>query len=167
MSEVAQGPGWWQASDGKWYPPQQAPQQAPQWTPAPAGYGYGAAGSRQVGKTRNPWGAWGLSLITFGVYYVVWWFRVNREVHDYEPSIEVEPGLAAVALFVPIANIVTIVKTGGRIGRAQQAVGSAERCSGGIGFLLAILLATHIVYYQSQLNTIWARYGSPPEGTRV
>jgi uncharacterized membrane protein len=21
MSDVAQGPGWWQASDGKWYPP--------------------------------------------------------------------------------------------------------------------------------------------------
>ena len=27
MSEVPQGPGWWQASDGLWYPPQQPPQQ--------------------------------------------------------------------------------------------------------------------------------------------
>ncbi len=27
MSDQAQGPGWWQASDGKWYPPEQAPQQ--------------------------------------------------------------------------------------------------------------------------------------------
>src|SRR5688572_2115663 len=25
MSEQSQGPGWWQASDGKWYPPEQAP----------------------------------------------------------------------------------------------------------------------------------------------
>ena len=25
MSEVSQGPGWWLASDGKWYPPEQAP----------------------------------------------------------------------------------------------------------------------------------------------
>lgn len=25
MSETAQGPGWWQASDGKWYPPQNLP----------------------------------------------------------------------------------------------------------------------------------------------
>src|SRR3954449_8349291 len=24
MSEQSGGPGWWQASDGKWYPPQQA-----------------------------------------------------------------------------------------------------------------------------------------------
>ena len=25
MSDSPQGPGWWQASDGKWYPPEQAP----------------------------------------------------------------------------------------------------------------------------------------------
>jgi hypothetical protein len=25
MSDVAQGPGWWQATDGKWYPPQPGP----------------------------------------------------------------------------------------------------------------------------------------------
>ena len=26
MSDVSQGPGWWQASDGKWYPPEATPQ---------------------------------------------------------------------------------------------------------------------------------------------
>jgi hypothetical protein len=50
VSDVSQGPGWWQASDGKWYPPQSAPtaappppprpaygpSPAPQWTPPPA-----------------------------------------------------------------------------------------------------------------------------------
>lgn len=25
MSDISQGPGWWQASDGKWYAPQPAP----------------------------------------------------------------------------------------------------------------------------------------------
>jgi hypothetical protein len=25
VSDTSQGPGWWQASDGKWYPPEQAP----------------------------------------------------------------------------------------------------------------------------------------------
>lgn len=29
MSDVSQGPGWWYASDGKWYPPEQAPGPAP------------------------------------------------------------------------------------------------------------------------------------------
>jgi uncharacterized membrane protein len=29
MSDTSQGPGWWQASDGKWYPPEQAPASPP------------------------------------------------------------------------------------------------------------------------------------------
>src|SRR3954468_8335462 len=42
MSEQSQGPGWWKASDGKWYPPEQAPAAPPPSTapiaaPPPAG----------------------------------------------------------------------------------------------------------------------------------
>ncbi|MEI7591588.1 MAG: hypothetical protein WCK41_00035 [Actinomycetes bacterium] len=40
MSDTSQGPGWWQASDGKWYPPEQAPGAAP--VPSSAG-GSGAS----------------------------------------------------------------------------------------------------------------------------
>lgn len=50
MSDVSQGPGWWQASDGRWYPPTAQPGPAPAPTgppspygPPPAGYGYGYA----------------------------------------------------------------------------------------------------------------------------
>lgn len=35
MSEMSQGPGWWQASDGKWYPPQSAPPPVPAPAPLP------------------------------------------------------------------------------------------------------------------------------------
>ena len=41
MSDTSQGPGWWQASDGKWYPPEQAPGAAPQ--PSAARLDIGAA----------------------------------------------------------------------------------------------------------------------------
>jgi Domain of unknown function (DUF4190) len=34
VSEVSQGPGWWLASDGRWYPPDQAPGLAPAGSPA-------------------------------------------------------------------------------------------------------------------------------------
>jgi len=41
MSDTSQGPGWWQASDGKWYPPEQASGAAPQ--PSAARLDVGAA----------------------------------------------------------------------------------------------------------------------------
>lgn len=186
MSDTQQGADWWLASDGKWYPPQQEQQQAAYAPPAqgamspqpaydhpqPAydhpqpAYGY-QQGGRRVGKTRSPWGTWGLALITFGVYHAVWWYKVNEEVKGYDPSIDVKPGMATLALFVPVASIVTIVKTGERVGRVERAAGSHAPASGGLGFLFALLFGGHIIYYQTHLNQVWAQHGSPPEGSPV
>lgn len=46
MSDVPQGPGWWQASDGKYYPPEQFQGGAQQGPPMaqPQGYGMAAVG---------------------------------------------------------------------------------------------------------------------------
>jgi len=45
MSDVSQGPGWWQAADGKWYPP--APQQPPAPPAPPAPPTFQAPGAPQ------------------------------------------------------------------------------------------------------------------------
>src|SRR5438477_11850429 len=34
-------------------------------------------------KLRSPWAAALLPIVTLGVYHVVWWYRINRELHDY------------------------------------------------------------------------------------
>lgn len=44
MSDVSRGPGWWQASDGKWYPPEQAPGGPPGGDQGRGAPGYGAPG---------------------------------------------------------------------------------------------------------------------------
>jgi len=46
VSDQSQGPGWWQASDGKWYPPEQAPGAQP-------AAGGGAPGSLDVGEALS------------------------------------------------------------------------------------------------------------------
>ena len=42
MSDVSQGPGWWQATDGKWYPPTPPTPPAPPTFQQPTAPGYGA-----------------------------------------------------------------------------------------------------------------------------
>jgi hypothetical protein len=58
MSDSSQGPGWWQASDGRWYPPQSHPTQQPAppaappsyvGPPAPATYGAPVAAAKKPG----------------------------------------------------------------------------------------------------------------------
>jgi uncharacterized RDD family membrane protein YckC len=59
MSDTSQGPGWWQASDGKWYPPEQGPAAAPA-AGAPAG-DLADWGQRAIGI-----------LIDFAIIFVLW-----------------------------------------------------------------------------------------------
>ena len=56
MSDTSQGPGWWQASDGKWYPPEQTPGAEPTAAPTapPAGYGQQPPGAVPYGGTVAP-----------------------------------------------------------------------------------------------------------------
>jgi hypothetical protein len=62
MSDAPQAPGWWQASDGRWYPPEQkqsAPAPAPGYPPAdapstPPPAGYRAGGSAGPGGGGYP-----------------------------------------------------------------------------------------------------------------
>ena len=65
--------------------------------------------------------------------------------------------LAMLALFVPICNIVTIVRTGQRIGQAQEnTTARTARETAGSDCLLAVIGGFDLVYYQSNLNKLWA-----------
>ena len=108
-----------------------------------------------LGKVRRPFGVWLLTVVTLGIYGLYWWYRVNAELADFDPEIEVSPGLATVALVVPLANIVTVVRTGGRIGAVQQHATGASGCSGLLGLLLALVGGFHLAYYQAKLNALW------------
>jgi hypothetical protein len=127
-----------------------------------------AAFQRRAGKTRNPWGVWLLALVTCGIYNYYWYYKINEEVRDYDSNIKVDPVIALLAvafggILCLVPPIVSIYNSGTRIRQAQQTSGAEERCSGGLGLLLAFLGGFHHVYYQSQLNKVWDKYGNPPE----
>lgn len=150
-----------QAYQGGNVPAQQHRQQAPV-----------AVGVGANMKRRNPVGAWlGLPLITFGIYGLVWFFKVHNELHEYDRRI----GNAAVnallsmlfgAITFGIWPLIMWVKLGGRIAQAQRAAGLQPSCSGGIGFLLGII-GFGVLYYQIQLNKVVDRYGETPPGQQV
>ena len=120
-------------------------------------------------KMRNPWGVLGLTLITLGVYYVFWWYFINREMRDVGDANGVDlgrsPATSVIAItigsFVIIPPFVSIWKTGRRMEGTQRVVG----VSGGSGPLFFVLHIIPIVslfapvYMQMQLNTAWRVIG--------
>lgn len=71
MSEVSQGPGWWQASDGKWYSPEQAPGGQPAAAPqsgfgAPQpGFGAPQPGFGAIPGGYGPLAEWGQRVVAY------------------------------------------------------------------------------------------------------
>src|SRR4051795_9874402 len=47
------------------------------------GYEMQIRGSQDRVKVRSPWAAALLPFITLGIYHLVWWYRINRELRDY------------------------------------------------------------------------------------
>jgi cbb3-type cytochrome oxidase subunit 3 len=109
-------------------------------------------------KRRNPWGVLGLSIITIGVYYFVWWYKINNEMKNY--GIEVDPTKAVLAMtlgaFIIVPPYVSVYNTADRILKAQVKSGAADRIAPIIGLILMFVFSVAIpVYYQSQLNKVW------------
>jgi uncharacterized RDD family membrane protein YckC len=56
MSDTSQGPGWWQASDGKWYQPETG-------SASPAAPGYGAGATPAASGELADWGTRAIGII--------------------------------------------------------------------------------------------------------
>ncbi|MBO2453125.1 DUF4234 domain-containing protein [Actinomadura barringtoniae] len=158
------------------YQQQQQQQQGYQggYSPAPAAQQQQAQ-ARGAGynmKRRNPVGAWlGLPMITFGIYGMVWFYKVHAELFGYDrrtgdSAMNALLSLLFGSITLGIWPLVMWCKLGGRIAQAQRAAGLPATCSGGMGFLLGIL-GFGVLYYQLQLNKVVDRYGETPAGQQV
>jgi heme/copper-type cytochrome/quinol oxidase subunit 2 len=126
----------------------------------------------RVGKSRNiflVWLVW--PLITLGIYFFVWYYKVNREARDFDPKIDVAPAVSLLAVLIGwiiiIPPFVSIYRTGERIAKMQSAAGLEPTSSALLGLLLTFVFHLETLYYQSELNKIWDHYKNLPEGTPV
>jgi Domain of unknown function (DUF4234) len=127
------------------------------------------AGTGATAKVRNPLGTVGLSIITIGVYYLFWWYFINREMRDLGRARNVDlgqnPTNSVLALFpgslIIVPGLVTLWTTSARIESSQEAVGIDRRVSGPIIFILLLLIGPVGIWYaQSELNKVWEAQGT-------
>ena len=109
-------------------------------------------------KRRNPWGVFGLSIVTLGVYYAVWWYKINNEMNNL--GIQCNPTMSVLAIvpgaFILVPLLITHYTTADRIRQAQERTNASERIIPVLGLLLNIVVGFFAApYYQSQLNKAW------------
>jgi Domain of unknown function (DUF4234) len=113
-------------------------------------------GQLLLGKNRNPFAVIFFSIITLGVYWFVWVYKVNNEVRKHEPLVHSSPGVSVFAQFIPIANFISDYNLASRIHRMELADQSTNQISPVVTIVLLFFFGIGYVFQiQSHLNAHW------------
>ena len=123
-------------------------------------------------KLRSPWAAALLPFITLGIYHLVWWYRINRELRDYGQAkgydLGQSPTNSTLALFpgglIIVPALITYWRGTKRVQGAARVAGQ-EPVNGWIALVLYFLLAPALwAYIQVSLNSVWRAEAAPLPG---
>jgi hypothetical protein len=115
-------------------------------------------------KIRSPWAVALLPIVTLGIYHLVWWYRVNRELRDFGRArghdLGQSPTASLLAIFpgaiVVIPTLVTYWRGTKRVQAAARAGGREPQVNGWIALILYLLLSPAFwAYLQVALNDVW------------
>jgi hypothetical protein len=135
-------------------------------------------GTSSTAKIREPWKVAVFTIITLGIYGIVWYYKVNREMADLgkatgkteelgdNPTTSVLAVTLGALIIVPA--IISLIHTHKRITNLQKHTGGGEPVNGWlvlVMFLVGLSLIAY-AYWQSGLNKAWqAQAGGAPEAS--
>ncbi|HVY96267.1 MAG TPA: DUF4234 domain-containing protein [Solirubrobacterales bacterium] len=120
-------------------------------------------GTENEVKVRNPWAVALLPFVTLGIYHLVWWYRINKELKAYGEAkgydLGQNPTNSLLALFpgaiIIVPALVTYWRGSKRVMGAAKVAGR-EPVNGWIAIALYLLLSPAFsAYLQVSLNHIW------------
>lgn len=129
-------------------------------------------GSEHEVKVRSPWAAALLPFITLGIYHLVWWYKINKELKVYGEAkgfdLGQNPTNSLLALFpggiIIVPALITYWHGTKRVQGASKVAGR-EPVNGWIALILYLLLAPALwAYLQSSLNHVWEQEAEPLPG---
>ena len=105
-------------------------------------------GTEDEVKIRSPWAAALLPIVTLGIYHLVWWYRINRELRDYGKAkgydLGQNPTNSVLALFpggiIIVPALITYWRGIKRVMGASR-LGGKEPLNGWIAIILYLLLS--------------------------
>jgi hypothetical protein len=120
-------------------------------------------GTEHEVKVRNPWAVALLPIITVGIYHLVWWYRINKELKAYGEAkgydLGQNPTNSLLALFpgglIIVPALVSYWRGTERVQGASKIAGH-EPVSGWLSIILYLLIAPAFwAYLQVSLNNVW------------
>jgi hypothetical protein len=119
--------------------------------------------SAETVKVRNPWAVALLPFATLGIYHLVWWYRINKEMKAYGESLGYDlgrnPTNSLLALFpgglIVVPALITYWRGTNRV-QGTEALADREPVNGWLVLLLWVIVQPAMwAYLQVSLNHVW------------
>jgi hypothetical protein len=122
---------------------------------------------------RQPLGVLGLSIITIGIYFFYWFYKVNEEIKRFTGDQTISPGRSLLAVIpgflLIVPPFIAYYNTANHIEQMEQRQGVTSRISPALVVVIAIVFGFAVPPYgQEHLNRVWdaasgaSAMGAPP-----
>lgn len=123
-------------------------------------------------KRRGPVAVWlGLPLVTLGIYQLVWYYKIHKELQAFDRRQTLSPGGSVMVLlflgWTLIAPLISFRNTGRAIAEAQRAAGLPVTCSPATSMWLMLVFGLNTWYMQRQLNLVIDAFPGAAPGAQV
>ncbi len=113
---------------------------------------------------RNPLGVLGLSLITLGIYFFYWYYKVNDELRRFEHDESISPTRSLMAMLfgwiIIVPPFIAIWNTANHIQAAERRAGALQQIEPVLVLVFQIVFSlVNPPYMQDHLNRIWDHAG--------
>jgi hypothetical protein len=113
---------------------------------------------------RNPLGVLGLSLITLGIYFVVWYYKINVEIQRLEKDQTMSPTRSLMAMIfgwlLIVPPFIAMYNTAKHVQDMEARLGARQTLEPALTIALMFLFSLgNGVYIQEHLNRGWEAAG--------
>lgn len=119
---------------------------------------------------RNPLGVLGLSIVTLGIYFLYWYYKVNDEVRRFERDETISPTRSLMAMIfgwlVIVPPFIAMYNTARHVQAMEQRVGVRQTVEPAIAVIFMFVGSVGAVldgiYLQEHLNRVWDQATETP-----
>jgi H+/Cl- antiporter ClcA len=114
---------------------------------------------------RNPLGVLGLSIITLGIYFMVWYYKINVEIQRLEKDETMNPMRSLMAMIfgwlLIVPPFIAMYNTAKHVQAMEGRLGIQQTLEPALTVVLMVLFSVgNGIYIQEHLNRGWDAAGS-------
>jgi ACR3 family arsenite efflux pump ArsB len=115
---------------------------------------------------RNPLGVLGLSIITLGVYFLVWYYKINVEIQRLENDQTMSPMRSLMAMIfgwlIIVPPFIAMYNTAKHVQAMETRLGIQQTVEPALTLILMVLFSLgNGLYVQEHLNRAWNAAATP------